>query len=71
MTGYHGRAQAAIHAIGGQTGLHGRSYRCSYYCIGVKGMRPGLAIEAISSDQPLVYPDNVGSIVSGRPARNR
>ena len=42
------RAQSAIHSIGGTIGLLNQPYRCSYYCIGVKGMDHGKAIEELS-----------------------
>ena len=52
---FNKRAQQAILSIGGKVGLLGQPWRCSYYCIGRKGFKPGQAIEQIGREK-LFFP---------------
>lgn len=44
---FNANAQKAIVSIGGKIGLLGKPFRSAYYCIGQKGIREGMAVEAI------------------------
>ena len=48
------QGQQALYQIGAQEGLLGQAFRTSYFCLGVKGLERGKAIEKIGLDM-LVY----------------
>ncbi len=49
-------AYQAIRSIGGETDLGEAPFRCSYFCIGQKGLAPGKAVEKMKADEMLGYP---------------
>ncbi len=49
-------AQKAIESIGGRLGLYKQKSRCSYYCIGFKGMAKGQAIEKLEPNKKIDFP---------------
>ncbi|MEN6644617.1 MAG: interleukin-like EMT inducer domain-containing protein [Armatimonadia bacterium] len=49
------RGQKAIESIGGRLGLFGQQSGSSYFCIGVKGLSPGIAVERAGRER-LEYP---------------
>jgi hypothetical protein len=55
---FNQNAQQAILSIGGRIGLLGKPLRSTYYCIGKKGIKEGLAVEAIGQHD-LCYPHKV------------
>lgn len=57
---FTGPAQAALHRLGARIGLHQQPYRSSYILVGLKGLKPGEAIEAIS-EQKVTFPESRGS----------
>ncbi len=52
---FNARAYRAIRSIGGKTNLAEAKYRCSYYCIGQKGLMSGKAVEKTASEM-IGYP---------------
>jgi hypothetical protein len=50
-TNFNQNAQNAIVSIGGKIGLLGKPFRSAYYCIGKKGLKEGMAIEAIGTKE--------------------
>jgi len=48
---FNERGQEALYQIGAQKGLFGQEYRTSYFCIGVKGLVEGEAIEKVGMQE--------------------
>jgi len=76
---FDGNGQEALCMIGAQRGLQGEPARTSYFCIGMKGLRRGMAIEKAGLEElryagpdvgrkiPLVFPEPPAPQLSSSP----
>jgi len=53
---FSGAAQSALYRLGAAGGIHGLPYRSGYLLIGVKGLKPGDAIEKSGMEKVIHSP---------------